>query len=46
MGTTEHEWQATVVHLTAALDKFKVPAREKQDLLNALTTLKADVVEK
>jgi hemoglobin len=46
MGITEREWQATVAHLTATLDRFKVPAREKQDLLNALTTLKGDVVEK
>jgi len=45
MGITEDEWTATVNHLVATLDKFKVPSREKDELLTLLTTLKSDIVE-
>jgi hemoglobin len=32
--------------LVATLDKFKVPAREKDDLLALLGTLKGDILER
>lgn len=44
LGITEEDWTATVNHLVATLDKFKVPAQEKSDLLALLTTLKPDIV--
>ena len=46
LGITEEEWQLTVKYLVAALDKFQVPQREKDDLLAALTKVKPDIVEK
>lgn len=46
LGITEAEWNASVVHLTATLDKFKVPAKEKSELLGIVSTLKKDIVEK
>jgi hemoglobin len=46
LGITEAEWQVSVKHLVASLDKFKVPAKEKDELLAAVSGLKADIVEK
>ena len=46
LGITEAEWNAAVKHLTASLDKFKVPEKEKGELLAFVTTLKKDIVEK
>jgi hemoglobin len=46
LGITEAEWDASAKHLSASLDKFKVPEREKKDLLDFVNTQKADIVEK
>ena len=46
LGITESDWQATVKHLAASLDKFKVPQKEKDELLAAASSLKGDIVEK
>lgn len=46
LGISEAEWNASVRHLTASLDKFKVPDREKSELLAIASKLKADIVEK
>jgi hemoglobin len=46
MGITEGEWNQSVVYLTATLDKFKVPMKEKGELLAIVSTLKKDIVEK
>jgi hemoglobin len=44
MKITEAEWNATVEDLVKTLDKYKVPEREKNDLLGLLGSLKADIV--
>jgi hemoglobin len=46
LSIAEGDWQAAVNHLVAALDKFHVPAREKNELLNAVSNLKGDIVAK
>jgi hemoglobin len=46
LGITEADWQSTVKHLAATLDKFKVPEKEKGELLAIASSLKADIVEK
>ena len=46
LGITEKDWQASVSHLIATLDKFKVPQREKDEVLSAISSLRADIVEK
>ncbi|HKO54909.1 MAG TPA: group 1 truncated hemoglobin [Thermoanaerobaculia bacterium] len=46
MGISEAEWNQSVVYLVATLDKFKVPAKEKGELLATVSTLKKDIVEK
>ena len=46
LGITEADWNTGVKHLVAPLDKFKVPAKEKDDLLAAASGLKKDIVEK
>ncbi len=45
-GITEKDWDASVVHLTATLDKFKVPDKEKAEVLGLVATLKPDIVDK
>lgn len=44
-GITEKDWNRTVEHLVAAMDKYKVGAKEKAEVLGALSALKADVVQ-
>lgn len=46
LGITENDWNISVKHLIATLDKFKVPAKEKSELLAAVGPLKAQMVEK
>ena len=46
LGITEAQWDAAAKHLIATLDKFKVPAKEKDELVAFVTSLKKDIVEK
>lgn len=46
LGITNADWDAATKHLTASLDKFKVPEKEKGELLAFVTSLKKDIVEK
>jgi hemoglobin len=46
LGISGAEWDAAVKHLAATLDHFKVAAREKDELLKIVGTLRADIVEK
>ena len=45
MGITEGDWNAAVNDLVASLDHFKVPAKEKDEVLGAVSSLKKDIVE-
>ena len=44
LGITESDWDLTVKHLTATLDKFKVPGKEKNEVLQAIAGQKGDIV--
>ena len=44
MGITDAEWSATVADLVKSLDKFKVGAKEQQELLAILGPMKKDIV--
>jgi hemoglobin len=46
LGITNAEWDAAAKHLAASLDKFKVPDKEKGEVLAFVTSLKKDIVEK
>ena len=46
LGITNAEWDAAARHLVASLDKFKVPEKEKGEILAFVTSLKKDIVEK
>lgn len=46
MGISEAEWNAAAAHLVATLDKFKVPEKEKSEVLAAVSSFKKDIVEK
>jgi hemoglobin len=44
LNITESDWQVGVKLLTATLDKFKVPQKEKDDVFAAVSGLKPDIV--
>ena len=46
MAISSGEFDALVGDLVATLNKFKVPEREKNELLGALGPMKGDIVEK
>ncbi|HZR26264.1 MAG TPA: group 1 truncated hemoglobin [Vicinamibacterales bacterium] len=46
MGVSGGDFNALVEDLVGALDKFKVPQHEKDQLLGALAPMKTDIVEK
>lgn len=43
---TKEEWDVSVKHLVATLEKFKVPEKEKGEVLTAIGGLEKDIVEK
>jgi hypothetical protein len=45
MGISQAHWDTAVQHLTATLDKFKVGAKEREDLFAAIGPLQADIVD-
>jgi hemoglobin len=45
-GVTSDAFNAVVQDLVAALDKFKVPQKEKTELLGIVATLKSSIVQK
>ena len=44
LGITEEDWTITVKALGETLNKFKVPAREQQDVVTAVAGLKSQIV--
>ena len=46
LGITEADWDAAAKHLVAAMDKYKVPQAEKDELIAFVATQKKDIVEK
>ena len=46
MGVSDAHFNALVEDLVKSLDKFKVPAREKNELLGVLGPMKADIVQR
>jgi hemoglobin len=46
LGITEAEWTAAAKHLVAAMEKFNVDEKSKNDVIAFLNTLKKDIVEK
>ena len=46
LGINEKEWNAGNKHLLAALDKYKVGKKEKDEVLALVMSLKKDIVEK
>lgn len=46
LGITEEDWTISVKALVDTLNKFKVPAREQQEVINAVASLKNQIVGK
>lgn len=44
LGITEEDWNIAVKALGDTLNKFKVPAREQQDVVSAIASLKGQIV--
>lgn len=44
LGITDSDWQTMVGHFVATLDKFKVPQKEKDELVVIVSSLKPDIV--
>src|SRR5262249_22239141 len=44
LGITEEDWNIAVKALGDTLNKFKVPAREQQDVVGAIAPLKGQIV--
>jgi hemoglobin len=44
LNISEADWNTNVKYLIASLDKFKVPEREKGEVLTAVEGLKGDIV--
>lgn len=44
LNITEEQWQAMVVDFHRTLDKFKVPAREQEELIIIVGSTKKDIV--
>ena len=44
MGISEGDWQILIGHLNATLDKFSVPAPERQEVLAFVNSTKTDMV--
>ena len=44
LGITEDDWNVSVKHLVETLDKFKVPEKERGEVLGAISSLKGDIV--
>ena len=44
LNITESDWSSMVKYLVGTLDKFKVPEKEKNEVLTALSGLKGDIV--
>lgn len=44
LNITEEDWNVSVKHLGDTLDKFKVPAREQQEVMSAISSLKGQIV--
>jgi hemoglobin len=44
LGITESEWETGAKHLVDTLDKFKVPKKEKDEVVAFVSGLKKDIV--
>ena len=46
LGITDADWEANMKHMTASIDKFKVPKKEKEELLAIVAGFRGNIVEK
>jgi hemoglobin len=46
LAITESEWEANMAYTAAALDKNRVPAKEKAEFLDIFSRYKGEIVEK
>jgi hemoglobin len=46
LGITQDEWEASIRHTEAALDKFHIRQPEKADFIALLERYRAEIVER
>lgn len=44
MGIDERDWRVFLGHVNATLDRFRVPSREKPEVLGFVESLKKDII--
>jgi hemoglobin len=45
LGISDSDWQVFIQHAAATLEQLSVPAKEKDEVLTFLTSLKGDIIE-
>ena len=45
MGINKNDWAAFEQHLIAILEKFNVPPRERNEVMNFIASLETDIIE-
>jgi len=45
MGINKNDWAAFEKHLIATLEKFNVPPRERNEVINFIASLETDIIE-
>ena len=46
LGITEAEWEANMKYMSETLDKYRIPQKEKAEVLALVEHMKQDIVEK
>ncbi len=46
LGITQAEWEANMRYMAEALDRYKVPQREREEVLARVVHMKEDIVER
>jgi hemoglobin len=46
LGITEAEWAANMKYMAEALDKYRIPKKEKEEVLAVVSKMKGEIVEK
>ncbi len=46
LNVTEDEWQLNVRYMVEALDEYKIPQKEKEEVLALVEDMRRDIVER
>lgn len=46
LGITETEWESNLRYMSEALDHYKIPSKEREEVIDIVKKMKQDIVEK